>query len=100
LVSLNWTHTADEDLNSIFNFIAKNSTYYAHREINKIYVAASSLQLQPVLGKVVFTKESFSLRELVAGNYRIIYEIINEERIDILFIHHGARDLGKRLRKL
>ncbi|AGC76497.1 hypothetical protein DDD_1370 [Nonlabens dokdonensis DSW-6] len=56
--------------------------------------------MQPVLGKVVFTKESFSLRELVAGNYRIIYEIINEERIDILFIHHGARDLGKRLRKL
>lgn len=99
MVVINWTFTADKDLNSIYNFISKNSKYYAQREISKIYNAAQKLQQQPLLGKIVIEENSFILRELVIGNYRIVYEIIHKERIDILFIHHGARDLGARLKQ-
>jgi len=32
-----------------------------------------------------------SLRELIFRNYRIIYQLISEEQINILTIHHHAR---------
>jgi mRNA-degrading endonuclease RelE of RelBE toxin-antitoxin system len=32
-----------------------------------------------------------NIRELILGNYRIIYRIISEERIDILTVHHSAK---------
>lgn len=41
-------------------------------------------------------KGNAAIRELVEGNYRIIYKIVNEKRIDILTIHHSARALEKR----
>jgi len=36
------------------------------------------------------------IRELIEGNYRIIYRIINEFQVDILRIYHGSRLLTKR----
>ena len=35
-------------------------------------------------------------RELIEGNYRIVYKIVNKYLIDILTVHHAARDLSKR----
>tara|TARA_R100000935_G_scaffold11996_1_gene23752 strand:- start:304 stop:501 length:198 start_codon:yes stop_codon:yes gene_type:complete len=47
-------------------------------------------------GKIVSERDKQSIRELIEGNYRIIYLIVNKERIDILTVHHSARDLTKR----
>lgn len=33
---------------------------------------------------------------LIEGNYRIIYKIVDPEKIDVLTIHHSARDLYRR----
>ncbi|HCT55062.1 MAG TPA: type II toxin-antitoxin system RelE/ParE family toxin, partial [Balneola sp.] len=46
-------------------------------------------------GKLVRELEREDIRELVEGNYRIIYKIINNNMIHILMIHHNARDLTK-----
>ncbi|MEA1910934.1 MAG: type II toxin-antitoxin system RelE/ParE family toxin, partial [Spirochaetota bacterium] len=32
-------------------------------------------------------------REVFEGNYRIIYRIVDKERIDILTVVHGAQEL-------
>ena len=37
-----------------------------------------------------------NFREIIEGNYRIIYKVISSERIDIITVHHSARDLTKR----
>ena len=34
------------------------------------------------------------MRELVEGNYRNIYKLVDKGRIDILTIHHRSRDFG------
>lgn len=99
MVHLNWTHTADLDLKAIYDYIARNSTYYASREVSQIFKHAQTLTLQPDSGKIVLENKSYTLREIVFKNYRIVYEIISPQRIDILFIHHGARDLQNRLNK-
>jgi mRNA-degrading endonuclease RelE of RelBE toxin-antitoxin system len=44
----------------------------------------------------VIEKGNPAVRELVEGNYRIIYKIIDKEKIDILTVHHSARDLNRR----
>jgi len=35
-------------------------------------------------------------RELIEGNYRIIYKVLNDKHVDILTVHHSARDLSRR----
>lgn len=37
-----------------------------------------------------------NIRKLTDGNYRIIYKIVSKNQIDILTIHHSARDLKRR----
>ena len=93
MVQINWTLTAVDDLKSIFDFISKGSKKYAKLEIIKIKAKTRVLKTKPLLGKEVIEQENRAVRELVEGNYRIIYKIINSKRIDILTIHHSARDL-------
>lgn len=49
----------------------------------------------PGIGRKVPEKNDDNIRELLDGNYRIIYEIKGEERIEILNLHHSSRPLGK-----
>lgn len=35
--------------------------------------------------------ENENIRELIKGNYRIVYQIIDDNRIDILTVHNCAR---------
>jgi mRNA-degrading endonuclease RelE of RelBE toxin-antitoxin system len=39
-------------------------------------------------------KNSDAIRELIEGNYRIIYQIRSEDRIEILTVHHSAKPLA------
>ncbi|MEI9809677.1 MAG: type II toxin-antitoxin system RelE/ParE family toxin [Bacteroidota bacterium] len=36
-----------------------------------------------------------SIRELIEGNYRIIYRIVNKNLIHILTFHHSSRKLKR-----
>lgn len=49
----------------------------------------------PNVGKVVPEIHKEKIRELNSGNYRIIYKIINKNRIDILTVHNGYQILKK-----
>jgi mRNA-degrading endonuclease RelE of RelBE toxin-antitoxin system len=49
----------------------------------------------PLSGKIVPETNKTKIRELNSGNYRIIYKIVNKQRIDILTIHNGYRLLKK-----
>ncbi|MCF8318638.1 MAG: type II toxin-antitoxin system RelE/ParE family toxin [Haliscomenobacter sp.] len=52
------------------------------------------LKVQPFIGKEVTERGDFAVRELVEGNYRIIYKLVDKGRIDILTIHHRSRDFN------
>lgn len=96
MVQINWTLLARNDLNGIFEYIAKDSKKYAKLEILKIKSRTQILKLRPLIGKEVIERGNIAVRELVEGNYRIIYKIVDKGRIDILTIHHSARDLENR----
>ena len=74
MVSIEWTELAIEDLNEIHNYIARDSKFYADRYIDKLIVRTSQLKKFPKAGRVVPEFEMELVRELIEGNYRIVYE--------------------------
>ena len=50
----------------------------------------------PLAGKPIPEFSNRNYRELLEGRYRIIYKLIDNNHIDILTVHHSARDLYRR----
>lgn len=99
MVQIKWLKDAKLDLKEIYEYIAIDSKRYARFQVEKIILATAIIKTQPEIGKVVEEIELPNIRELVEGNYRIIYRIIDIKTIHILLVHHGARDLHQRIKK-
>ena len=92
MVNLIWTEIAIEDLRLIHEYISIDSKVYADRFIGKIINRVDQLESFPKSGRVVPEFNSKIIRELIEGNYRIVYKI-NSDNISIVRIHHSARRL-------
>ena len=93
MVNLSWTEIALEDLHLIHQYISIDSKVYADRLIDKIINRVDQLENFPKSGRVVPEFNSEIIRELLEGNYRIVYKIIHSDNISIVRIHHSARQL-------
>ena len=93
MVEIVWTEISIIDLKEIFDYIAEDSVRYASITTNKIYERAQVLANNPYVGRVVFEFGDRHVRELIEGNYRIVYRIKSEQQIDILRVFHSARQL-------
>ncbi len=87
-----WTNNALTDLSEIGEYIATDSRKYAEITVSKLYHKTKVLEEYPRIGRIVPEAEQENIREIIEGNYRIIYEIINDD-IFILTVHHSARIL-------
>lgn len=96
MVQINWTFQAKDDLKDIADYISKDSKLYAKRQVIKIRKRTVVLKSQNYSGRKVPEYQNENIREIFEGNYRIIYRVVAKNRIDILTIHHSARDLQKR----
>ncbi len=96
MVAIYWTSQANEDLKDIFDYIAKGSRKYAEWEVQKIIHATQILKHNQKSGKKVAEFAEDNIREILVGNYRIIYRIKSKSQVDILLVHHGARNLSNR----
>jgi len=96
MVQINWTFQAINDLKDIADYISKDSKLYAKRQVLKLRNRTEILKSHKHSGRKVPEIQEANIKEVFEGNYRIIYKIVSETRIDILTIHHSARDLGKR----
>jgi len=88
-----WTDEAVEDLKMIYEYISRDSRVYASRYIERILAHEENIILFPKSGRLVPEYHDELTREVFEGNYRIIYRIIDKERIDILTVVHGAQEL-------
>ena len=91
MVEIKWTDFAIENLNDIGDYIEKDSLRYAEIVVNSLFDATEILEEFPLSGREVPEFSNRNIRELIRGNYRIVYKILNESRIDILTIHHSAQ---------
>jgi toxin ParE1/3/4 len=92
MVRIVWTEFAIEDIKSIHEYISKDSKVYADRFIEKLITRVDQLGNNPQSGRIVPEFNIESIRELIEGNYRIIYRM-DDGFIGIVRIHHSARIL-------
>ena len=86
------TPQSQKDLQSIVRFIRRDSPQRAISFGNLLIDKALSLGPFPEIGRVVPEIDDQSVREIIHGSYRIIYEVIpNPTTIYILRFWHAAR---------
>jgi toxin ParE1/3/4 len=86
-----WSNFALQDLEEIYTYTSKFSKAYACRLTDKIIERLDILESQPQMGRIVPEFNNQNLRELIEGNYRIIYQIEIGNIISIVRIHHSTR---------
>lgn len=97
MVKINWTSQSINDIENIAEFIAKDSERYAQIQTQRFFEAVEVLQTNPKIGRVVPEFKSDVVRELILGNYRVIYHLVSKDLIDILTVHHSKRLLSANL---
>jgi len=98
MVQLNWLTDAKNDLKSIYEFISLDNVRYAKLQVSKIQKRTERLKTFPNIGRIVPEINNPNIKEIMEHNYRIVYKIVNKNQIDILLIHHGARDFKRRMK--
>jgi addiction module RelE/StbE family toxin len=93
MVKVIWTEQAIDDLTNIANYSSGYSEQYASAIVSKLFNRTNILKSMPRIGKMVPERNDEKIRELIEGNYRIIYEITGEDRVDVLTVHHSSRPL-------
>ncbi|MFH1825082.1 MAG: type II toxin-antitoxin system RelE/ParE family toxin [Candidatus Firestonebacteria bacterium] len=92
---IKWTEKASTHLQTIHEYIAKDSETYATRFIISLIKATEKLEMMPQCGRIVSELETYGFREVIYQNYRIVYRIIKDDNIEILAVIHGAREFKK-----
>lgn len=91
---LSWTRQAREDLRAVRTHIARDAPATAAAYVRRLRVAVGRLREYPYSGQVVAEIGREDVREIVQGNYRLIYRV-GEDKVDVLAVFHGARILDE-----
>lgn len=91
MVAINFTPKALEKINQIAEYISQDSESWAKQFVKRIFERTELLKAQPKLGRIVPELGEENIRELIFGNYRIVYRLISEEQIDVITVHHSAQ---------
>ena len=85
---LRWTHRAKEDILSIGRFIARGHPAAARAFVAKLQFRARRAAKYPRSGRVVPELRRDDIREVIEGNYRIVYRI-TAASVDVLTVFEG-----------
>jgi addiction module RelE/StbE family toxin len=86
-----WTIKAVEQVEQIGSFIEKDSPLQARRVVQRVIKETRKLKIHPRIGKMIPEVQQDQYRELRVFSYRILYKIIDENRIAIVGVVHGRR---------
>jgi toxin ParE1/3/4 len=87
-----WSPLAIDRASEIAEYIAQDKPSAAEKWINTVFSKIEQLQSSPEIGRVVPEIRNDQFRELIYGNYRIIYRV-EKTQISILTIRHGKQIL-------
>jgi len=90
MAEIRWTDQAATDLEAIADFIAADSPQYARLFVMDVLKAVERLADFPKSGRAVPETHREDIREILLGNYRIVYRL-RAEVAEILTVYHGAR---------
>ena len=91
-----WTPEAQSHLDSIYQYIKHDAPFYAQGVVDTLTRRSQQLVDHPLSGRIVPAYDDRKLRELIVYPYRLIYRVMID-RIDVIAVFHGARQLPETL---
>lgn len=85
-----WSAEALADLTSIHEYIAQTSPRYAAVVAGRLVEAVTRLVQFPESGRIVPEVNEPSVREVIHGSYRIVYEY-REGQVEVLTVFRASR---------
>lgn len=89
-LQVTWSPEATEDLESIAEYIARDSEYYAGAVVSEMLSVARTIGQQPLVGRVVPEIGDESIRERFVYSYRLVYRV-EAKQVMIVAVIHGKR---------
>lgn len=87
-----WSPLAIDRVSEIAAYIAQEKPSAAEKWVDTVFRKVEDLHKFPESGRVVPETEIKTIRELIYGNYRLIYRL-EEKRISVLTVRHGKQIL-------
>ncbi len=92
-MQIEWSDHALNDLEDIHHYIHKDSPFYANQFIEKVFDRVDRLAEFPKSGRKIPEYDHPDWREVMVGDYRIMY-LVDNSLLLILAVMHGSRDLN------
>ena len=97
MVKVTWSPSAVRDFQIILAYIGRDAPVGAKRFAKKLLERSRQLKTSPFMGGYVLEDETHTYRELVFGNYRLIYRCADDGKsVYVVAVHHAARLLDPR----
>jgi toxin ParE1/3/4 len=93
LATVRWSLNANQNFYDIATSLSRRSFKAASTFVEAIDDAVSTLETYPRIGRSVPEFQHPSYRELIVGDYRLMYET-EHETVILLAIIHGRRHIG------
>lgn len=87
-----WSPLAVERVAEIAGYIAMDNPDAAENWVNTVFGKVKELKDFPESGRIVPETDNKSIKELIYGNYRIIYRV-EKKTISVLTVPHGKQVL-------
>ncbi len=87
-----WSPLAVDRVSEIAAYIAQDKQSAAEQWVKTVFSKVEHLKSSPEIGRIVPEIENNQFRELIYGNYRIIYRI-ESKHISVLTVRHGKQIL-------
>ena len=91
-MKVTWTNRALKHLLDIYEYIAQGSPMFAKQTIDSLTRRSEQMGNYPQSGRVVPEYETDDIREVIEGEYRLIYRI-KANQIDVIAVLHSRRHL-------
>ncbi|MBI2917714.1 MAG: type II toxin-antitoxin system RelE/ParE family toxin [Chloroflexi bacterium] len=85
-----WAPSAVQDVEAIREYVGRDSPHYADLVVERIVATVGRLEDNPRSGRIVPELGDESVREVIHGNYRIVYRL-RHDVVEIAAVFHGAR---------
>lgn len=89
-MKLYWTETARQDLLSIRQYISRDNPVAAEQWVDRLRSRSRTVLHAPLSGRMVPEIFREDIREVIEGNYRIVYQVF-EDRMVVLTVFEGHR---------
>ncbi len=93
-----WSNQAFEDILKIESYLTAFSLVYAHSFSTMIIEKGNSLAVFPKGGRVIVELNREDFRELIIKDYRLMYHILDNQRVEIVAIHPCSLPLSTGLK--